>query len=162
MNLSGILVFLCRLVVGAIFVYTGLTKAFALSLFEKNIAAFGVLSQEVIPTFAIIICALEILLGITLILGFYTSFSAFGISTLTLIFTVVLINAFISGTAKECGCFGGGEAIDEWSIFRDIVLLAMSLIVMIQKKHLWSLDSWLSLIPFQNLSQEENSVLKNN
>ena len=120
-----------------------------------------------IPSFIIEIMAvgmpvLEVLLGVWILLGLFTRFSAVIAGILMIIFTIALTQAWIRGLIIDCGCFGGPQAnpvglailgalgpvgdflskeyADPPTIIRDLVLLGMAVHLFFVRS-IWSLDN---------------------
>lgn len=114
-------------ILAVVFLYAGAVKLVDLTAFSESVATFQLLPEWSLFPFAIMLSIVEILLGIMLLAGVWTRLAAFGASLLLLVFTLAILNALLTGTAKECDCFGGSETLDIWSIGRDLILLALSI-----------------------------------
>jgi uncharacterized membrane protein YphA (DoxX/SURF4 family) len=151
--------FITRISVGAVFLYAGIAKSLDLNAFHQQIIAMNLLPVGSEFAVALGLCGLEILFGLLLLVGLWTRTAAFGVSVLLLGFMVVLINAMLGGTATECGCFGTGEALDGWTVLRDLGLLALSIFIMQAKTHRYAMDGWIEqrkqIINPKNLYQQQ-------
>jgi len=147
--LSSRLWFLARLFMGVIFVYAGFSK-----LMEPVENFRGVITQyEVIPyqwtgLIALVIPWIEFLAGAFLILGYAVHWSALALACLSLGFVIVLTSSqvLMSSTPIACGCFGeGGIHLTVRQVFlMDIANFAFGIRLFLMKKHILSLDGWLS------------------
>ena len=125
-----------RILVGALFIFSGVIKAndplgFAYKL-DEYWEVFGMDWLKSFSLFvSIFMCALEVLLGIMLLIGARIKL------TLWLLFLMILFFAglnFYSGyydAVKECGCFGDAIKMTPWQEFRNnIGMLAMTIFML--------------------------------
>ncbi len=130
-GLKKVLIFLFRILVGLLFIFSGLVKANdPLGLSYKMDEYFHVLHLHfLVPaalTFAIIMIAFEIIAGVALLLGF--KMRIFGPLLLILIvfFTFLTGYSYLSGSIHECGCFGDCLPITAGTSFtKDVILLIL-------------------------------------
>jgi uncharacterized membrane protein YphA (DoxX/SURF4 family) len=154
---------LSRLVLGGIFLIAGLAKVgvpaalrYAINQYSLPIPSF------IIEIMAVGMPVLEVLLGVWILLGLFTRFSAVIAGILMVIFTIALTQAWIRGLIIDCGCFGGPQAnpvglailgalgpvgdflskeyADPPTIIRDLVLLGMAVHLFFVRS-IWSLDN---------------------
>ncbi|MBN1397020.1 MAG: DoxX family membrane protein [Bacteroidetes bacterium] len=102
---NTVLIFFIRLTLGVIFVISSLDKiadpdAFTLSILNYKVIGFGLATAT-----ATILPPLELICGLGLILGIYPRSSAFLITAMLVIFTIMVISALIRGLDISCGCF---------------------------------------------------------
>lgn len=120
------ILFLLRIVIGAIFIYAGFLKIGEPQAFADSIATFRLLPKELIAIVALTLPPFEIITGSFLILGRYQRVGALSILLMTAIFALALIQGTIRGLEIDCGCFGGGTP-SLWktslSLGRDLVLM---------------------------------------
>jgi uncharacterized membrane protein YphA (DoxX/SURF4 family) len=124
-----------RLLVGLVFVFSGLIKA-------NDPIGFGYKLQEYFEVFhlgflhngatffAIVICAAEIVLGILLLLGIYRKNVVNGLLALVVFFTfLTFVSAFFK-VVTSCGCFGDAIPLTPWQSFtKDVILLVFILLL---------------------------------
>ena len=140
-----ILVHLFRIVVGLLFIFSGLIKAndplgFAYKL-NEYFEVFG--TEWMLPfslSISIFMCALEMLLGFMLLVG----------SRITLVLCLLLLMIlffaslnFYSGyfdKVKECGCFGDAIKMTPWQEFsNNLVQLVMTVFMLVKRTSIRSL-----------------------
>jgi uncharacterized membrane protein YphA (DoxX/SURF4 family) len=146
MRRLGWLSLLCRAVVGGILLWAGLSKAFDHQAVILSVDAYDILPQSLVEPVASALPWLEILLGAFLLAGLFVLFSAVGASVLTAMFIVALAQAKARGLPIDCGCFGAsgtGTGITWWDIFRDMALLAATLLLVWRPAGPLMLDSLL-------------------
>lgn len=120
---------LMRLVLGLVFLYSGLSKSLDLNYFAGVIDAFGILPTVLSFPAGVVIVVLEILLGAGIILDRRGSLS--GMLVMLLGFMCVAWYAIYMGYDIDCGCFGPGDpAAEAFStlyqvLYRDAVMVAV-------------------------------------
>lgn len=103
---------LVRLALGAIMIWAGLAK-----LLEepgaavRAVRAYRLLPESVLPAVAFGLPAIELLLGVALIIGLFTRISAAIVGVIMVVFIAAIISAWARGLSIDCGCFGGGGDI---------------------------------------------------
>jgi putative oxidoreductase len=114
----------CRLFLGGIFVYAGITKLANPLQFSAAMEGYQILSPHGVIWFTRIIPWLEIILGVGLFLGFRIRFFAASAGTLLFLFFVIMGVTYLRGIEADCGCFGVGERISAWTLLRDAFFIA--------------------------------------
>ncbi|WP_436486184.1 BT_3928 family protein [Chitinophaga sp. ARDCPP14] len=126
---------LLRIIVGVLFIFSGLIKANdPLGLSYKMEEFFEVLHLTFLSpyslAFSIIMNAFEIIAGVAVLIGY--RMRAFSVLLLLLIifFTFLTGYALFSGTIRECGCFGDCIKLTaEETFWKDVILLVMILVI---------------------------------
>ncbi len=133
-------IWLLRIVVGVLFIFSGLVKANdPLGLTYKMDEFFEVLHMAFMSpyafAFSLIMITFEILCGVAVLTGFaFRTFSVL-LLLLNLFFTFLTGYALFTGTVKECGCFGACIKISNTATFnKDIALLLFSLVLFFYRK----------------------------
>lgn len=143
-----IVITVIRILVGMLFIFSGLIKANDPSgLAYKMMEFFEVWSKEgYMPSlmdwlngyalpFSILMITFEIVAGIALIIGYRFRLFAFLILALTIFFTFLTSYAVWSGKIKECGCFGDCIKLQaNESFMKDVILLGLILVMVIFRK----------------------------
>jgi uncharacterized membrane protein YphA (DoxX/SURF4 family) len=135
-----------RVVLGVLFLFTGVTKALDPVSFESSIRAYQLVPGGFVPIMAYALPWLEILLGAYLLLGLYLRWTAIITGALLIIFMVAMGQALARGLTLQCGCFGaaiGGvtlrEDVNIGSILRDAVWLLMAVHLVVAPS-VWTVD----------------------
>lgn len=156
MSIKRVLIELSRVVVGGLFVLSGLLKAIdpvgtSLKIGDYITSIFGPdwswLSDISVWT-SIGLCVLEFTLGAFLLMGIYrriVSTCSFGLMVLM---TLITIFIYVTDAVADCGCFGDAIKISNGaSLTKNLVLLFLSYILMSYSRamgHLFSLrERWL-------------------
>jgi len=132
-----ILVTISRILVGVLFIISGLIKlndpvGFSFKL--KDYFAPEVLNLEFFVPFAlaiaIFIVIFEVMLGIALLLGYAKRFTIWSSLAMIVFFTFLTFYSAYFNKVTDCGCFGDAIKLTPWeSFFKDVVLLILLLII---------------------------------
>ena len=126
------LILVLRLFLAAVFLYAAYTKLRQpYLLFAMSIDAYQLLPEWAVLTLGRTIPWLELLLGILLATGYGLRYAAAGATLLLGLFFGVMLQAYVKGMGIDCGCFGLGEKISPFTLTRDGLLVALSLILAI-------------------------------
>lgn len=124
---GGLLVLLCRLAVGGVFIYASLDKfqhpgAFAQAIHNYRLVPYGLLHPM-----AYLLPALEMAAGAFLVLGIWRRGAALLAGLMAVVFIVAIGSALLRGLDISCGCFNtdGGHGVGMSLLLRDLVLLAL-------------------------------------
>ena len=139
-----ILVQLARIIVGALFIFSGFVKLVdpigSQYKFEEYFAE-GVLNMEfLIPyalIFSIILIVAEILLGVMILIGYKPKTTVWSLFLLTLVFLFLTWYSAYYNKVTDCGCFGDAVKLSTWGTFyKNIYLIAFIIILVIGVKHI--------------------------
>jgi uncharacterized membrane protein YphA (DoxX/SURF4 family) len=106
--------FLCRIFLGLIFAYSGLTKLLEpVENFQGGMASYEIIPYSVIPFLARVIPWIEFLFGSFLILGYLPRISALVLAAMSWSFVLLILTTrLVTGALPaDCGCFGEGSLI---------------------------------------------------
>lgn len=138
--MSKILLHFSRWFVGLLFIFSGLIKA-------NDPLGFGYKLQEYFEVFhlnflsnwatgfAILLCALEIILGALLLFGFWRSQVTKGLLALIVFFTFLTFVSAAFKVVTSCGCFGDAIPLTPWQSFsKDLILLVLIVYLFINRE----------------------------
>ncbi len=146
-----ILVNISRIIVGVLFIFSGLIKANdPLGLSYKMQEFFDVWGKshsslngimlwlnDYALAFSITTITLEVVVGLALLLGWGVRFFRWVLLLLIIFFTFLTGYAVISGKIKECGCFGNCIPLTAMQSFiKDIILGILILIIFFGVKYI--------------------------
>lgn len=138
---------LARLVVGGVWIAAGAIKLTDPLASVQAVRAYELLPTSLAETVGYLLPALEVVIGLALILGVMTRGAA-AISALLFVgFIIGIASVWARGMEIDCGCFGGGGAEPgatssyPWEIARDVGLLALSCFLVWLKSSRLALDS---------------------
>ncbi len=109
---QGLITFAARLILGGVLVVAGGLKAFSPSESASAVAAYKILPNQMAHILGYALPWLEIAIGLLLIIGVSVRFAAITGGAVMLIFIAAIISVWMRGILIDCGCFGGGGAID--------------------------------------------------
>ena len=115
-----------RLILGFLFLYASLDKIIYPSKFAEIIYNYRVLPVELVNICAILVPWIEVIIGVMLLIGIWVDASAFMLSSITFVFTFLIISAIFRGLNIECGCFSldaEGSLVSWKRVIEDIFIL---------------------------------------
>jgi hypothetical protein len=139
---------LCWLLVGGLFIFSGLIKindpvGTAIKLeeyFEVFAADFATVFLALEPYalfFSILLSALEIILGVALLLRWRLNTVLWSLLAMIVFFTFLTFYSAYFNKVTDCGCFGDAIKLSPWESFtKDIVLLVMILVLLATRRQL--------------------------
>ena len=126
---------IARLILGGVLIAAGWLKAFNTAEAENAVRAYQVLPLPVADFVGISLPWIEIGIGILLILGVVTRSAAIAGGAIMVIFIIAIAQAGLRGLSIDCGCFGGGGAVEPGQtkylqeIARDIFFALLALYI---------------------------------
>jgi uncharacterized membrane protein YphA (DoxX/SURF4 family) len=123
---------ICRLLLGAMFIYAAILKIGSPLDFADSIATYQILPFSVINLMALGLPFFELACGLLVLTGFFFRIGVLGILAMLVVFIAALAAALLRGLSINCGCFGTHSWLDSnpWvALFRDACLLILSLIL---------------------------------
>src|ERR1700748_1949319 len=129
------LIWLCRIAVGLLFIFSGLHKindplGFSYKL-EEYFEVFHITFLDGLAVgIAVILCSLEIILGFALLIGVRAKQVAWGLLLLIVFFAFLTFYSAAFKVVQTCGCFGDAIPLTPWQSFsKDVVLLLLILVL---------------------------------
>lgn len=141
-SLMKILVTIARILVGSLFIVSGLIKAndtlgFSYKLveyFEKDVLNLTFLIPYALPL-AAVICVVEVVLGIATLLGGKMKLVSWSLLLMIVFFTFLTFYSAYFNKVTDCGCFGDAIKLTPWQSFnKDLILLILIGIIFIKRK----------------------------
>lgn len=161
-TLRRAIIWIGRLLLGAIFVYAGISKVFFpnthlwpmfvlkfsvsinLSTFAQQVDAYKLLSPPAVSFVAHTLPFAEILLGSLLLIGWRLQIWASLVTLIMIGFLTVVTRAYLLHMDINCGCFATYEPISLKKIFEDGALAGLALLMTVfafmeaRKPHPWT------------------------
>ncbi len=131
-----------RILVGLLFIFSGLIKAndplgFSYKLEEYFDVFHITFLNGFALTIAIVLCALEMILGFALLIGVRAVSVAWGLLLLIIFFAFLTFYSAYFKVVQTCGCFGDAIPLTPWQSFsKDLVLLLLILIIFVHRKNI--------------------------
>lgn len=154
------LVNISRILVGLLFIFSGLIKindpvGFSFKLeeyFGPTVFNIDFLLPYVLPL-AIFIVVLEVLLGVFLLIGLKKEFTIYSLFAMIVFFTFLTWYSAYFNKVTDCGCFGDAIKLTPWESFtKDVILLVLIVIIMIGLKYIKPLFNNKLLYIFPSIS----------
>tara|TARA_R110000868_G_scaffold77551_20_gene221957 strand:+ start:6839 stop:7933 length:1095 start_codon:yes stop_codon:yes gene_type:complete len=144
-----ILVSISRILVGVLFIISGLIKLNDPLGFSYKLQEYfspDVLNIPFLEPYALMISVLvvvfEVVLGVFLLIGYKPKFTAWSLLLMIVFFTFLTFYSAYFDKVKDCGCFGDALKLTPWESFtKDVVLLFLILILFFGVKHIKPLFS---------------------
>ncbi len=102
---NTILILLIRIFLGGLFVVAGLDKITDIQAFANSVLQYRVVGQMLAMCTATILPSLELLCGLSLIIGIYPRGCSLLIIIMLVGFTILAASALFRGLDISCGCF---------------------------------------------------------
>jgi len=138
-----------RIFVGAMFIFSGFVKLVdpigSQYKFEEYFSE-GVLNLEfLIPyalPFSILLIIVEIMLGVSLLLGYKSKITTWSLLGITTIFLFLTWYSAYYNKVTDCGCFGDAIKLTPWETFwKNVLLIGLILLLLIGVKNIKALFS---------------------
>ena len=144
-----LLVHMSRIFVGAMFIFSGFVKLVdpigSQYKFEEYFSE-GVLNLEfLIPyalPFSILLIIVEIMLGVSLLLGYKSKITTWSLLGITTIFLFLTWYSAYYNKVTDCGCFGDAIKLTPWETFwKNVLLIGLILLLLTGVKNIKALFS---------------------
>lgn len=134
----------CRLLIGAVFVFSGFVKAvdpvgFSIKIGDYLIA-FGLdRFQPVSLVLGFNLIAIEFMLGVCVLLGAYRRYASFFVLAFMVFMTPLTLYLALFDPVSDCGCFGDALILTNWETFgKNVVLLVAAVCLFINNQRISS------------------------
>ena len=141
-----------RWILGITFIYASYYKILSPTDFAKMVYGYNLFPDVLINLIAIFLPFIELISGLSLLLGIYPRSAALIINGLLLAFIILLTINIIRGHEFDCGCFSATESgspkkMANLMVIRDVIYLIMGLQVFlfngVRKLCFIRLDKWM-------------------
>lgn len=142
MGAGSLLLHLSRLLLGAVFVFSGFVKAVdplgTVYKIEDYLTAFGGFFSEILfiayPA-AFILILVELLIGLNLVFQVHFRLTAWVGFVFMLAVTPLTLYIALKNPVSDCGCFGDAIKLTNWqTFFKNVILFVLALILLILNK----------------------------
>jgi uncharacterized membrane protein YphA (DoxX/SURF4 family) len=125
-----------RFLTAALFLFAAISKLFDPSSFAQQIANYQLTPWPASAVLAVFLPALELCIGICLLVGRWESGALIWLATLLIIFSGALLSAIVRGLSIDCGCFG--RSVENtgtlWPLIRNLALLGVNGFLWVSRK----------------------------
>jgi len=127
-NLSRIIYYGARLILGVVFIYASFDKILHPALFAKTVYNYQILPDGLINLTAVVLPWLELIMGIFLVIDFWMPGTVVLSNILLLSYLGALLFNIARGLDINCGCFSTSteSSINIWYVLRDTSFLLLS------------------------------------
>ncbi len=138
---------LARLGLAAVWLVSGALKAVDLDQTYVAVRAYDVMPTAAVEVVSVLLPFLELAVGVLLLVGVGTRAVAVLSAVLLLVFVAGVSQAWARGLSIDCGCFGGGGAVEPGNtaylleLVRDTGFLLLTAWLIARPRTLFSLDS---------------------
>lgn len=126
-----------RIILGIVFVYASIDKLLHPADFAEAVFNYQILPDSLINLTALILPCLELILGISLIIGIALPGAIFLVNLLLFIFMAALTFNLARGLNIHCGCFSAKTDPIEgtslmWTVSRDNIFFLMGMFLLLR------------------------------
>ena len=138
-----------RVILGVTLLVAGLLKVTRLDASVQSVRLYQILPWDFAGFVGAALPIVEVIVGLLLITGTFTRVSAVVGSALMLAFIIGIASVWARGISIDCGCFGGGGAIEAsktqypLEILRDTGLLLTGAWTIWRPRAPFAVDNWL-------------------
>ena len=125
-----IFTFVLRLVFGALFIWSGIAKIKDPIGFADAVRNFEIIGDPYAVAVALYLPWLEVISGIAVMWDRFAKSASFLITGMVVVFTLLIVTAWVRGLDISCGCFGGtGEMNYPVKIAQNLGLIGMGVLI---------------------------------
>jgi uncharacterized membrane protein YphA (DoxX/SURF4 family) len=151
---------LIRILLGAMLVFSGSLKIVDPEAFGRVIARYGIIPDILVAYAALLVPAIEVLVGLFLLVGCKVRASAFIAMLLMSAFLVFISINVARGRRFDCGCFNVGilgldfaETVSPWLALRNLIFIAGFALVFHARRHLFSIEYYIERSRLKHLEK---------
>lgn len=155
-NLKQIITWLCRIIFGSTFLYSGFVKAVdpwgTFYKFTEYLNALGIdLVPNIILSGVFGLCAIEFIIGLCILIGCYRKSAPIAGGLIMAVMLPLTLWIAIKDPVADCGCFGDALIISNWATFwKNIFLSALVIWLIKHNKHAYALITpalqWIAIV----------------
>ncbi|MGY5353066.1 BT_3928 family protein [Wenyingzhuangia sp. IMCC45533] len=141
MTFPKFITFICRIFTGVLFIFSGFVKLVdplgSAYKFEEYFGSDVLNIEFLIPfslPFAILLIIVELLLGITLLIGYKKKLTLWSLLTITSLFLFLTGYSAIFDKVTDCGCFGDAVKLTPWETFYKNIIFIFLIVWMIKNQ----------------------------
>lgn len=148
--MTSVFVVLARIIIGAIFLISGLAKISDPARFILTLREFRLFPEVLVPFTAIWLPWFELLLGLCVLVGLLHRTSALLLAFLNAAFLAAIVSVIMRGIVVDCGCFGMladmlglPDMADMKAVARNILFVGLCLLISFSRSEVLSLQGYI-------------------
>lgn len=140
----GYIAFFSRIILGIVFIFSGISKLFDLEAFRWALVELKFFGFTFIIFLSLAMIIAEIGVGVLLIAGLFTTFASIHLGIMIIAFAWVSIFAMMHGNMEDCNCLGKVIKLSYGSAHLTLlaILFIMVCFVFFDRERLFSLDNY--------------------
>ncbi|MET8544134.1 MauE/DoxX family redox-associated membrane protein [Kitasatospora sp. NPDC004799] len=138
-----------RLLLAAVLGYAGLAKIQDLKEAGRTVVLYQIVPEDTAQLIGGVLPFVEVALALLLVAGLATRVAAAGAAVLMVVYVAAISSVWARGLSIDCGCFSSGGAVTSGAvrgyvidIARDLVLLAVAVLLIRNPRTRYALDHW--------------------
>lgn len=137
-----IIIYICRIIVGITFLFSGTVKAIDPSGFvyklQDYFTAFNITFLDGLSlTLTILLCTLEFLAGFSVLFNIRFKAGIWMVILFMILFTPLTLVLALTNPVSDCGCFGDAVKLTNWQTFwKNIILLVPAIWLFINRNNI--------------------------
>jgi len=146
----SLIVVISRLVIGSIFLISGLAKISDPGRFILTLREFRLFPEVIVPFTAVWLPWLELLLGLCVLVGLLHRTSALILACMNAGFLAAILSVIVRGIEVDCGCFGMladmlglPDMADMKAVVRNVVFIGLCLLIFFSRREVLSLEGYI-------------------
>ena len=135
----------CRVVLGAVFIYSAFSKIVNPAQFALSVAAYQFLPSCFVGLFSLVLPMAELVAGISLVFTKWSREAAALIAGMLGMFLIGLVQALVRGLEISCGCFGSDSPEADTlqaALVRDLILLGPACFLALRPRRWLPVRQW--------------------
>jgi len=146
----SVMIIVARLIIGAIFLISGLAKISDPVRFILTLREFRLFPEEIVPLTVVWLPWLELLLGLCVLVGLLHRTAALVLACMNAGFLAAILSVIARGIVVDCGCFGMladmlglPDMADMKAVVRNVVFIGLCLLISFSRKKALSLEGYI-------------------
>ena len=148
--MTPIISFVIRILIGGIFLLAGLAKIADPVRFMFTLREFDLFPRVITPFLAVFLPWMELLLGLSLVLGLLYRTGALMLAFLNFLFMLAILSVISRGIVVDCGCFGlFADALklpdmaDYKAVIRNVIFTSLCAYLFFAERTIFSLEGYI-------------------
>jgi len=148
--MASVIVVVARIIIGAIFLISGLAKISDPARFILTLREFRLFPEVIVPFTSIWLPWFELIIGLSVLVGLLHRTSALMLACLNAGFLAAILSVIVRGIEVDCGCFGMladmlglPDMADMKAVVRNIVFIGLCLLISFSRSKVLTLEHYI-------------------